>query len=71
MTLQSLFEPESSAALGSGFRTGFLGMLHMEVIKERLEREFDLDLIATAPTVVYQVEKQMEKLLKFKIFRTS
>ncbi|RXJ85995.1 translation elongation factor 4 [Arcobacter sp. CECT 8985] len=52
------FEPESSAALGSGFRTGFLGMLHMEVIKERLEREFDLDLIATAPTVVYQIEKK-------------
>ncbi len=49
------FEPESSVALGSGFRTGFLGMLHMEVIKERLEREFDLDLIATAPTVVYEV----------------
>ncbi len=51
------FEPESSLALGSGFRTGFLGMLHMEVIKERLEREFDLDLIATAPTVVYKVLK--------------
>lgn len=49
------FEPESSVALGSGFRTGFLGMLHMEVIKERLEREFSLELIATAPTVVYEV----------------
>ena len=52
------YEPESSAALGSGFRAGFLGMLHMEVIKERLEREFDLDLIATAPTVVYEVLKK-------------
>ena len=51
------YEPESSAALGSGFRAGFLGMLHMEVIKERLEREFNLDLIATAPTVIYEVLK--------------
>jgi GTP-binding protein LepA len=58
------FEPESSMALGSGFRTGFLGMLHMEVIKERLEREFDLDLIATAPTVVYEVlKKNGEKIV--------
>ncbi|WP_066346869.1 translation elongation factor 4 [Aliarcobacter cryaerophilus] len=58
------FEPESSMALGSGFRTGFLGMLHMEVIKERLEREFDLDLIATAPTVIYEVlKKDGEKII--------
>lgn len=61
-----MYEPDISEALGFGFRCGFLGLLHMEIIQERIEREFDIEVVATAPHVVYHVLTKNEEIIEVK-----
>ena len=61
------YESESSSALGLGFRCGFLGLLHLEIITQRLEREFDINLITTTPGVIYKLKREMDLFRNYKI----
>lgn len=65
-----IFEPETSKALGFGFRCGFLGLLHLEIIQERLSREYNLDLITTTPSVIYQIHKTNGETMQLVILQT-